>query len=242
MNPEKNDVDISKLFTWGKVFVLEDSDGNEEAFVYMKLLGDADVNRARVHALRKSADLRRKLTDLNSDERIAIIKDIDDLSIDNIINYIVVFSMRDISNSAMKEVKVPRPKQPKSSARLATLEKYQKEVDEYAEKRRTAVNKYIQKEVEKLKAYLAGESKESLYKRYTSLLIDEFCEQEALKAYADMEIFYGCFKDEDYKEKFFSSFEEYDNLDIRQKNEFKAAYDKLGVGMDELKKLREATQ
>lgn len=242
MNPEKNDVDISRLFKWGKVYEILNSEGESEALVYMKLLGDADVNRARVHALRKSAELRKELSDPDSDLRWATIRQINVLSEEDLINYVLVFSMREITNNALKEVNVPLPKAPKSNAKLAALEKYQKEVDEYPAKRAEAVNKIIQREVNKLKKYLQTESKETLYKQYVNTLIDEFCEREALKAYSDMECYLGCYKDDEYKERFFDSFEAFDNLEERQKEEFKAAYGRLGIGMEDLKKLREATQ
>lgn len=242
MNPEKNDVDISKLFNWGRVFVLENSEGQEEALVYMRLLGDADVNRARVYALRKSAELRKELSDTNSDMRWATIKQMDAMEMDDIVNYILIFSMREIQNAALKQVDVPFPKPPKANATLAKLEKYQKEVDDYPEKRAAEVNKFMQKEVEKLKNFLSAEPKETLYKRYVNTLIDEFCEREALRAYTDMEVYLGCYRDDEYKERFFEDFESFDNLPEQQKTEFKTAFSKLNIGMDDLKKLREATQ
>ncbi len=57
-----------------------------------------------------------------------------------------------------------------------------------------------------------------------------------------MELYLGCYKDPDYVERFFSSFEQYDNLDSKIKSDFRAAYDKLDVRMEDIKKLREATQ
>lgn len=241
MEYEKNDVDISKLFDWGRVFVLENSDGKEEGLIYMKLLGDADVNRTRVYALRKSAELRRKLRDPNSDERLAAIKDIEDLSIDDIINYILVFSTREITQNAVKEVNVPAPKMPKSTAKLEVLEKYQQQLDAYNEKRKTAVDKYVQKEVKKLVEGLKSESKEVLYKKYEELLIQEFCEQAAFHAYEDMQVYLGCYKDDEYKEHFFKDLEEYDNLLAEQKALIRQAYNSLNIGTDDLKKLREVT-
>ena len=238
---EKNDVDIEKLFSWGKVFVFENWNGEEEAFIYMRLLGDADVNRARVYALRKSAELRKELSDTNSDIRWATIKQMDAMEINDIVNYILIFSMREITNNAVQEVRVPAPKPPKAKARLAALEKYQKEVDEYPKKRLEALNKIIQRETDKLRNYLATESKETLYKRYVNTLIDEFCEREALKAYSDMECYLGCYKDDEYKNRFFSSFEKFDNLLEDQKSIIKNAYSKLGISTDDLKKLREVT-
>lgn len=242
MDAERNDVDISKLFRWGKTFDVEDVEGNVLVRVYMKLLGDADVNRARVYALRKSAELRRELSNPDGDLRWATIKQMDIMSEEDITNYILVFSMREITNNALRVADVPFPKAPKSNSALSKMEKYQKEVDEYPEKKAEAVNKIIKKEIDRLRKLLLSQAKEDNYKQYVNTLIDEFCEREALKAYSDMETFLGCFKDEKYTEHFFESFEIFDNLDENQKTEFKTAYSKLSIGMDELKKLREATQ
>lgn len=238
---EHNDVDISKLFIWGRDFNIVSPDDKVEAKVYMRLLGDADMNRARVYALRKSAELRKNLNNPESDDALIHIRSIDELETDDIINYITAFSMREISNQAVKEVSVDRPKQPKSNATLKQMEKYQAEIDAYPAKVQKAVGDYIKKEVEKLKASITNESKEALHKRYKNLLVAEYCEQEALKAYGEMELFLGCYKDPDYKIRLWNSFEEYDNLDRNYKNQFRAAYNTLDIRMDELKKLQEAT-
>jgi hypothetical protein len=242
MELEKNDVDISKLFDWGRVFEVVNPEGEVEALVYMKLLGDADSNRARVYALRKSAELRKSLWDESNTERWIYLKSIYELEHEDLINYIVFFSMRDINNRALKEVSVPRPKQPKSNAPLAKLEKFQKELDSYPDQLGKALVEFKQKEVEKMKTFLQTEDKEVLYKKYVKALIDEFCEQEAMKAYRDYEVYLGCFKDDSYKVRFFASFEDYDNLDTQIKNDFRAAYDTISIGTDQLKKLREATR
>lgn len=238
---EHNDVDISQLFNWGRVFILEDSEGKELAMVYMKLLGDADSNRARVYALRKSGELRKALHDETSGERLALIHPIEELENEHLINYAITFSLREIQNRAIKEVTIPKPKQPKSNASLSKLEKYQKELDEWPERLNKELNAFIKKEVDKLRKELSTLSREQLYKRYVQSLIDEFCEQEAVRAHRDMQVYLGCFKDDEYKERFFSSFEEFDNLDTKYKEDFRAAFDKIEVSPHDLKKLREAT-
>lgn len=241
MSVEKNDVDISKLFVWGTKYDIVNGKDEIEATVWMRILGDADVNKARVHALRKSFELRKKLKDADSVERLIYVREIDDMTEEELVNYIIAFSMRDIGNNAHKEVKVKRPTQPKSDASLEKMEKFQKEVDEYPGKVKEAINKYMQSEVEKLRKSFDGASKEALHKKYEKLLVEEFAEQEALNAYREMELYLGCYQDEEYKKKFFSSFEEYENTDSKVKSDFRAAYDRLDVRMDELKKLREAT-
>lgn len=240
---ERNDVDISKLFSWGRVYeVVDPKDESAVALVYMKLLGDADLNRARIYALRKSSELRRQLRDLNSDQRVAYIRPMEELTKDDLINLVLILSSREITTNAAREVKIKEPKQPKSNAKLEDIEKFQKEVDEYPNKRREAVSEAVNKQVEKLKAELQKKSEEELYKQYVKIHIDEFCEKEAFDAFKNMQVYLGCFKDSNYKERFFSDFEEFDNLETTVKDNFKAAYDSIDVDISELKKLRLATQ
>lgn len=239
---EKNDVDISALFDWGRVYEIVNSEGETEALIYMKLLGDADVNRARVYALRKSAELRRKMRDPDSDEYLTTVRDIDEMSIDDLVQYVVAFSMRDIRNRALKEVKVKKPKPPKSDASLEEVEKFQEDVDAYPEKMQKALEKFMKKEVDVLTKQFKKKDKEELYKSYLKLMTDELCELTATRAYKDMEVYLGCYKDDEYKERFFDSFEEYDNLLSEIKIDIRKAYETLNFPMEELKKLREATQ
>lgn len=247
---EKNDVDISKLFGWGRVFEVvnptNESDG--VVLVYMKLLGDADLGRARVYAMRKSAELRRKLRDENSDERVAWVRSFDELEHKDLVNLIIVYSSREISNNARSKVNVPTPKPPKSNAKLEKTEKFQKEVDEYPTKKAKAIAEAIDKEVETLRKNLVGKSKEELYKQYIIALIDEFCEREAMVAFEDMQTFLGCYTDDTYKVRFFTdpetkqpSFDLFDNLEPTIKAQFKDAYRSIDIELSELKKLRRAT-
>lgn len=239
---EKNDVDISKLFDWGRVFeVTTGKSKKRNALIYMKLLGDADINKARVYALRKSAELRRNLSTEGTDENLVLIRGIDEMEESDLLNYIGFFSLREIRNRGFREVRITRPVEPKSNASLAKMEKYQKEVDEYPGKVQKALEEFMQKEVELLKKSLEGKPKEELYKKYKSDLITELCEQEAVRAYNDMTTYLGCYKDDTYTEKFFESFEKFDNLPSDFKQQVRAAYLSLEIPQDELKKLREAT-
>lgn len=241
---ERQDVDINKIFGWGRVFEVIDPKDNETiSLVYMKLLGDADLGRARVYALRKSAEMRRKLKDQNSDEFVAWVRSFDEVEAQDLINLILLFSGRDITNNARAKVKLPTPKPPKSNAKLEKLEKFQQEVDEYPEKRSKAIADEVEKEINNTRAELSNKSKEDLYKQYVKLLTDEFCEREALAAFENMQVYFGCYKDESYKpeKRFFNSFEEFDNLEPSVKQLFKDAYRSIDIELSELKKLRRAT-
>ena len=242
---EKQDVDISKLFGWGRVFEVINPTTNEvEVSVYMKLLGDADLGRARVYALRKSSELRRKLKDTNSDEYLAWVRDINEVESADLINLISVFAMRGIAKVVRETTKLPIPKQPKSTAKLEKMEDFQKQIDSYPERRTKAIQDAIEKELDKLRKTLEAKSKEELYRQYVKELVDEFCEREAIDAFEDFQTYLGCYKDDTYKAdaRFFASFEDFDNLEPTIKAQFKDAYRSLDIELSELKKLRRATQ
>jgi hypothetical protein len=243
---ERSDVDISKLFGWGRVFeIVNPTNEDDITLVYMKLLGDADLGRARVYALRKSAEMRRKLKDENSDERLAWIRGIEEVEKQDLINLITVYSSRELTNNARSKAKwPPTPKPPKSNAKLEKMEKFQKEVDDYPAKKAQALAEAVSKEVDSLRKSLEEKSKEELYREYVRSLTDEFCEREAIVAFDNMQTYLGCYQDDTYKsdKRFFSSFEDFDNLEPTIKEQFKDAYRSIDIELSELKKLRRATQ
>ena len=236
---ERNDVDISPLFSWSKEFVVT-SNGNETP-VFMRLLGDADMNRSRVAALRKSAELRRKLRDVDSDERLAFIKDIEDIEVESLVAVITVFSMRTLSEKAQSKSKIRPPKPPKSDAKTSVHERYQAEIDSYPIRRQEEIKELLNKEVEAMKNSLSAESKDTLYVKYVNAMIDEICEQELLKEFKAQCCYYGTYADSDLSKRLFSSFEEFDNLQPGLKQQFITEYSSLELHGEDLKKLQQVT-
>jgi hypothetical protein len=237
---EKNDVNVSPLFSWSKEF--EIVGGGEPVKVYMRVVGDADINKARVSALRRSGELRRKLRDLNSDERIVYIKDIDDIEPEAMISVITVFSMKELAEKAKSEVKVKVPKAPRSDAKTELHEKYQLEVDAFPGKVQQEVRKILEGKIEALKNELSSKDKSFLYKKYEASMIDELCERELMEAFREWTSYLSVYKDEDLRVRFFSSFDEFANLPSEIKDQFIREYTLLELSMDDLKKLQPVTQ
>jgi hypothetical protein len=121
LNIEKGDVDLSKLFHWGKQFEITDRFGKKVMDVYLRLVGDAELNRARIFAIRKSSELRKKLKEENSEERLVFIPDLDENKQD-LIDRISVLKIKEFTQAASKEVSIPLPKEPKSDAPLEEIE------------------------------------------------------------------------------------------------------------------------
>jgi len=241
MDPERNDVDISRLFKWGKIFSLSNADGEVISTVYMRLIGDADLNKARVYALRRSAEYRKKLKTENSDERFAYIQDKVGIDYEQIVSINLILNTREVTQEANDELVFPLPKEPKASAKLETLEKYQKEIDDYPAKREEALRTEVTKRLKVIETYLREKSFDELYKQYEMQMINELCEQEMISAFKEMCVYFGCFKDPGFSDRYFSSLDEYLNLERYIKQQFMDAYLSIEIPSGELKKLQEVT-
>jgi len=237
---EQSDVDISPLFSWSKEFEVV-SEGVTTP-VFMRLLGDADMNRARVAALRKSAEFRKKLRDLDSDERLAFIKDIDDIDMETLVMVVIAFSMGDLRDKVLPRLKIKPPKVPRTDAKTSAHEKYQTDIDSYPERRLEEIKDLLNKEVDTLKESLLLEPKDSLYKKYVNSMIDEMCEQELLREFKSQCCYLGSYKNQDLSEKLFSSYEEFNNLESNLKQQFLREYSEMELHGDDLKKLQQVTR
>jgi hypothetical protein len=232
---EKNDVDISPIFLWNKEITIKGLK-EESVVAYMRLLGDADINRARIMALRKSADLRNKLRDEESDERLALIPSIAELSHEVIVESIIVYTMRDLTQVAVKNAVIPKPKEPGSDASTERLEKFQKEVDEYPDLREKIIRGELEKLVVNRRDDLTKKEDNELYKIYVNVIINELCEQELLQRFKEYCVYFGTFSDKEMTTKFFNTFWDVDNLPTETKKNLIAEYSSLELESDNLKK------
>lgn len=244
MEIERSDVDIAKLFRWGNKITLLDEFGNEKISAYLRVVGDAEINRARVGAIRKSAELRKRLKTPGTEDRFVFIDNVMEMIVskDDLVERILLLQIRPITQRVVKEQSIIIPKTPRSDAELEEQEEYQKVVDAFPENRNKELKRKIEEEVKLSAERLVKESMDTLKLIYENLMINELCEQEMFQRYKDLCVFYGSFKDENYKDKLFSNFDEYDNLPTQVKEQLLNNYQSLEINMDELKKLQEAAQ
>jgi hypothetical protein len=185
--------------------------------------------------LRKSAELRRKLKDPDSEERLARFPDFSIIDKENIIENTLTFYVREITMKAYDEVKVPEPKPLKSDATLEEQEKFQTAVDAYPDKLNDAIKKYIDKEVDKERKKLNKRTKEELIEEYVQVMTNRHCENEMVSRMKEMCAFFGSFYDEDYKERLFDNFDKFDNMPSEIKKQLIEAYSSLEIDTEELK-------
>ena len=233
---EKNDVIINRLFNWGSKFEIKNSSDEVVFTSYIRIIGDADINRARVFALRKSAELRRKLKTEDSDERVAYLPEIEALDKENLVSICLTLTMKEIGDSVRKDLSIPYPKEPSSDSSLEEFEKFQQEVDNWPNLVEKEVESKMDKAIEKEKKVLEKLSFEDLRKHYEKLTVDRLCENEMYQRFMDACVTFGTFKDENYKEKMFESISEFDDLPTQIKEQFINFYSTLNIDMDELKK------
>jgi hypothetical protein len=238
---EKNDVSLAPLFHWNKRFELADL--NEATLeVFVRLVGDAELNKARVFALRKSSELRRDLKNESSDVRLAFISESEGLTRGQLQQLVLTLSIRDVTQDALRQVRLPYPKEPDSEASLEAQEKHQELVDNYPKEKEIKLREFITNSMTKIKETLDSTSDEELYNIYERAIIGELCEQEMLRSFGDMCAFFGCYKDKNFSERYFADVEEFQNLSSVIKEQFLSAYKSLELSSEDLKKLPGATQ
>ncbi len=240
---DKNDVDISQLFKWSKPVEITDTLADQSVTLYVRLVGDADLNRARTEALRSSGQLRKNLKTLDSDERVSFMSDIDEAKDkDTLIAYCVILHLEGLQRQAVSNVDVPRPKEPKSDASLEKQEAYQKAVDKYPTKFGKAVAKEVEKLRKKEQKRMEALTKEEVFDEYESLLINRLCHQEMVSEYYDQITFYATYSDPEFTIKTFPTYEDFDNVAPQVKLTLTEAYKSLELGIDVVKKSPEAQE
>jgi len=233
---ERNDVDIKKLFDWSDKVTIFNRQGNPVKDLYLKIVGEADWNRARIWALRDSADLRRRLRDEESDERKAYIQDKKGLNKEVLVEYILMLSMRDFTNEALGKVSIPFPKEPRSDASLEQQEVYQAKIDKYAKEREEKIREEIQIIVERERESFGNMTMAKLYDYYETVTINELCKNELNDKFLAYCTQLGTYKTEDLQELAFPTFEDFTSVPQDVKIQLMNKYSDIDLSTEELKK------
>ena len=234
LSPEKNDVNISALFEYRKPVLISAKD--QEIEVFMRVIGDSEMQRARVKALRASREMRLKLKNTESDEYLAFIPDLSDASKEKLIEITLLAGLKKITSEVVEEIDIPFPKEIHSEATLEEQEKYHKALDNYPKKREAVIKEKILAKANSFKEELKNLTKEQLKNEYIIDLKNEVCEIEMSRVFYDYIIFYSLYKDNSYQTPLFSKFEDFDKLPTTVKTSLLSEYRNLELGIDELKK------
>ena len=219
MDIEKNDVDLSKLFLWNREVEIKDDLDVVIKRVWMRLIGDADLNRARVASLRESSKIREALKNKNSDEHMAYVTPIKFTESENIIAGIKLLTISDYSDEARNSVISRFPVEPKSDASLEEQEKYQKSVDNFPETWGKEIEKEIRKIDKREIVRFAAMSEEDLKKEYITKLINYICASIMNSTFHSYSTYFGTYEDEKFRRRAFRSYDDYSNISPKLKEQ-----------------------
>jgi len=238
---EKNDVDISSLFKWRKEGIIRSTDGKEIARVWLRLVGDSEMNRARIFALRESAKLRAALRTEDTDEYQAFISEIKMQNRDTMMAAIKLFNMGKYGEEAKKNADIKFPADLTSDATLEEQEKYQKEIDEFPEIYGKAIDKQVHKILTREDKRFESMTEEDLQKEYTAEYVNYLCQNEMQSKFMNMCIYFATYRDKKFKKRVFETIEDYENAAQELKRQLLEIYNAIDMPVEKIKKLPEAT-
>lgn len=229
---------IQKLFTWKSPLELKDSEGIVLSTVYQRLVGDADLNKARTVALRYSREMRSKLRDTNSDEYFAYVDIFNDYNKNELVTLILFDELADLRSQAEKDFYFPEPNQPDAEAKTEELEEYQEQVDTYEDRRLKALDDKIKELLDQRKVQLDSADEEDLREIAVESRINSVCEQELRLKFLAMCVYLGTYLDEKYTYRLFKDFIEFLNCPDTLKTQLVDGYSNLEVSSINLKGLQ----
>jgi hypothetical protein len=241
MDIDKNDVSISSLFKWNTAVSILGPRGEELRVLYLRLIGDADLNRARVFALRESSKMRKALKTPGTDEYEGFISQIKEQDKEILIKLITLYSITQFGEESRKEVDIKFPTEPSSDSTQEEHENYQKEIDDFPTKFADEADKILKKKIKQEEKRLTTLDENELKKEYINSFINFMCQQEMTNKFTDMCIYLGTYRDKKFKHHAFVSWDDFNNAAFELKDQLRKAYSKLEITIPEIKKLPEAT-
>jgi len=235
ITPEKNDVDIEKLFHWGDVFTIILPDG-KSFDVYMRVVSDEELNRSRVYALRKASELKEKIYKKGTDEHKAYLPNMNRMKKEEIIDTIIMYELPDLHKKATSEVDIPFPKEPDEDASTIEWVEYQEKVDQYPQLVSEEIRKNLNKIIRGRKKQLNEKHKEVLKGLLENRIIETFVTKELENKFMDSCVYYATYKDKEYRDRLFTSPEQVSKLPSKIREQFVTSYMSIDIPMEELKK------
>lgn len=228
-------LDFDKLFLYkNKLEITKDNE--TVGSVYQRLLNDADIEFARAQALRASGEFRQALRNESSDDYYSYISALFDLGQDELVANILVQEMGPRRERLQSEIPPIIPKRPESDASLEVLEDYQKAVDEAETKWYKKVNEQLEEELTKRKGELTEKDPEDLRKILKQALVNKLCSLRMINVFQTWCAYMGTYNDAACQEKYFESYEEFENLPSEVLTQLVDGYFKLGLEIVEVKK------
>lgn len=239
---------LTYLLKWKRAIGIKDSKGmavrDEEGkpvVVYMRVIGDHDLDQAQKKARLASALKRAKLLDRTSEDHIINVEVFNDASREVCIELILQGQGANWSAEAYSETVVPELPKIEEFARdpdapsLEELEELDAATARITEEYQRELATYIKTRQDVLTAELAEKSDEEIRERAKDNMVIIMTIETYLSTFRDEKVWRSVYSDEDYTIPEFKSIEEFLNLDASLKEQLREEYARLEEGLDEIK-------
>jgi hypothetical protein len=233
---------LDDLFKWRGKLEIKDNKGevvlvnDKPLIIYQRVVGDADLIRARKQALKASGGLRRDLRDKTSDSYIAMIPDYEALDDETLGSMILLSEALDIRTKATAIAEKPKePREPDSDATLEQQEEYETAVESHTRAIEEAIQEKSKELADKRIEELKGIPREKLVKIFMSTVVDSLCRSEMLRVFNSWCAYLGTYKSRRMKARAFSSYAAFDNASPELKSQILDSYIGLEFGGEDLK-------
>lgn len=227
---------IEELFRWRGEVEIKDTEGDVVETLYQRVVGDADIQRARLEALKASKLMRKALRDKTSDEAIIHLPLEDEYTQEELITLIIFSKYAIFRQQAEFRQQEKKVKEPKSDATLEEQEDYIEKLEKAKEEYEEKVSDDVKKQSEVLEAELKEKSQEELFEMYIKEHAEITCRLRMIEVFDEFATFYGTYADSKYKTRRFDSIETFRDLAPRIKNQLMTNYKNLELGLSEVKK------
>jgi hypothetical protein len=227
---------IEELFRWTGTVEIKDNEGEVVETVYQRVVGDADIQRARLEALKASKLMRKALKNKESDEAIINLPLDDDYTKEELITLIIFSRYSIFRQQAEYRTQEKKIKEPKSDATLEEQENFIENVEQARADYELGVNEDIKKQIEKYEEELKAKTVEELFDIYLKEHSEIVCRLKMIEVFDEFATFFGSFADAKHKERRFEDIESFRDLAPRIKNILMENYKKLELGLSEVKK------
>jgi hypothetical protein len=238
---------IADLLRWRTSVELKDENGKpildngKPVVVYLRVIGDQDLQDAyrigRVH----SSDKRKKLRDKESLEFKDQVEPIREASKEECIDLIKTARQQNLNSQAYANVTRPdlvKLDEVAADPDAPTLEEQEKldaENTKIEEDFRKALDEYVETKTKELNEELDGKSIEEL-REIAELEVSNITSLALfLQEVQDYKMTCACYNDKQYREKSFDSIDDYRATHPLIKEQLIEAYNKLEMGVDEVK-------
>lgn len=226
---------ISKLFRWHRKVEIREGDRILDT-VYIRLVGDAEFQEAKLVSLQRSKQLRILLRNKDTDEYRATFSDLDLLTRDELVMGITfgeIAEYRDEALLSIPEIELPELV---DSPTLEQQENHETKIKEIKSDRTKAITEFIEKRAEERKGEINSvEDNEQLRGMYTHSIINMKCSEEFTTAFRGYQVFKGTYIDNKFKTLAFDDFDEFSECAPQLKNQLMMAYINLEMSGEDLK-------